>query len=641
MAIDFSDLGGQPVLNKTIDFSDLGGQPVDDYWGDVKKNAVAGLKQWPAAGKQMGKQAIDLGAGMLPGAALRSAADVVSGKPAMQTETGKAAGALYDIGKGGIQGAWQGLKDTGSVAKAPFEMMGGEDLAQTDIGKKFRERPLSVPTGVASTLLMAKGLMGGEPGVPKPPEAPIGAPGAPVIPPEAPVAAAVEPVPKADLPVIAPGSKTGPPHALFSYNDSAGPGGTPRSIYTMFGDPEHPVFKQKSPRGAGGYGSSMSKADVDALGIPVTGREPRSVGKWEPLEEGAPKEPPPPPPPPPGGQPPPGAGAPPPPGGTPPVNPLQEVADYIGGRYSKFAEKPGMTSKIADYIQEKSQKMALQQLGASPMQAKNLAKTPLEADALQRSIGQYAMDNDIVGPNVTHNQMLRRHAQLLNDSGKAIENFRKEADAARVPVEHNVDVIQAIKEKLDPTYMQGGSGGTGKRAYLQALQDVENSKPTFEGASEVATKLNANANKAAKINQPHGPYTDVANTISQINNDRIKQILGPEKAAQYDTALKNYGVNKVIEQFLRRKVGGDVKRIGAGSFTSNMIQKGMDEYGYRAGAKAANKVSSWVLKNPKAATNLPSLFKEFIHQVDLPDEPTPGMAYGGIVGDHVAKKYGR
>lgn len=86
-----------------------------------------------------------------------------------------------------------------------------------------------------------------------------------------------------ELPVIAPGAKAGEPHALYSYNDQFGPGGTERSIYTMFGDPSHPVFQKKASSKAGGYGSSVTKADLDELGVPITGREPRSAN-YKPLD---------------------------------------------------------------------------------------------------------------------------------------------------------------------------------------------------------------------------------------------------------------------------------------------------------------------------------------------------------------------
>lgn len=87
------------------------------------------------------------------------------------------------------------------------------------------------------------------------------------------------------LEVVQPGSKTGEPHALFSYNDTFGAGGSKRSIYTAFGDPSNPVFQKRGPGGIGGHGTSGTKLDMEALGIPITGREPRSIGKWEPLDQ--------------------------------------------------------------------------------------------------------------------------------------------------------------------------------------------------------------------------------------------------------------------------------------------------------------------------------------------------------------------
>jgi len=126
-----------------------------DYWGDVKKNAIAGAKQWPAAAETMGGQALKIGRAMMPGQVMQSGVEALQGKPLGETPVGEGAKALYDVGKGALHGAWQGVKDTGSAIKAPFEMMGGEDLAQTDIGQKFRERPLSVPAGVAGTVLPA------------------------------------------------------------------------------------------------------------------------------------------------------------------------------------------------------------------------------------------------------------------------------------------------------------------------------------------------------------------------------------------------------------------------------------------------------------------------------------------------------
>ncbi len=74
-----------------------------------------------------------------------------------------------------------------------------------------------------------------------------------------------------------------------------------------------------------------------------------------------------------------------------------------------------------------------------------------------------------------------------------------------------------------------------------------------------------------------------------------------------------------------------------------MIQKGMDELGYKVGARALNKTSTAVLKNPSMAKTLPSIFKQFIHNVDLPDPNE--LAHGGIAGqdelnEFLSSKYG-
>lgn len=72
-----------------------------------------------------------------------------------------------------------------------------------------------------------------------------------------------------ELPVLQPGAKEGPAHALFAYTDDFGPEMSKRNVYNVFGDPKDPKIAKR------GYGSSVSKQELDELGIPVTGREPR------------------------------------------------------------------------------------------------------------------------------------------------------------------------------------------------------------------------------------------------------------------------------------------------------------------------------------------------------------------------------
>ena len=132
-----------PGLLNHLESSDSG-----DYWGDVGKNAMEGVKQFPSMLKQNVDPALKIGRAMASGFP-ESAGQMVQGKPFMQTPVGQGVGAGWDMAKGAGDAAWQGLKDTGSLAMAPFE---NKPMAQTEIGQKFRERPISVPLGVAGTV---------------------------------------------------------------------------------------------------------------------------------------------------------------------------------------------------------------------------------------------------------------------------------------------------------------------------------------------------------------------------------------------------------------------------------------------------------------------------------------------------------
>lgn len=92
-------------------------------------------------------------------------------------------------------------------------------------------------------------------------------------------------IPK-DLPPTMPGAKTGPPHALFAYNDNFGPDGAKRSVYNVFGDPTHTAIQAR------GWGSSVTEADLKSAGIPITGQQPGAVEKFgNPIEMGPPADP--------------------------------------------------------------------------------------------------------------------------------------------------------------------------------------------------------------------------------------------------------------------------------------------------------------------------------------------------------------
>lgn len=610
------------------------------YMEDVGSNALKEIKAFPGSVPGMVKQG--LGIASAPMDAIKAIPQVLSGKKLSETDIAE-----------DLKPVVQGNEGTVSTIEHPVE--------------SFRKAPINTAMTAAGLLGGAKGVMGElAPDVPRgtipePLEAekPLEVPEKPT-PLASEVAGGTEKVAPAipeapslkDLPVMQPGSKVGEPHALFAYNDEYGPGNTQRSLYNIFGDPGNPRVTQ-----AGGYGSSVTKDILDKAGIPVVGREPRSVGKWEPIET-------------PSVTPPGEAGGAKaasepvsPPSGTSPVDELaknatnaakgavdqaKEVKDYISRGYSGFAKKPGAIADVADWIQEKSQMMAAQQLGVTPNQARQLGKTPLESHNAMRAIGQYALDKEIVSPGTGLGGMLEKNNELTRSVGKGIGNYREMADKLAGEVDPR-DVIKEAREVLDKKYLRTVTNAEGEEsgprgayggqsgAYLKALQEVEDAEHSHSGIAEAVTELNHAANKAAKNMQPETPFTDVANEVSRINNAKIKQLLGADHSAKYEQLLREFGVNKKIANALKFKSSGEVKRFGPGSFTSNMTQKVMDEAGYRLGAKAANKLSTAIKSNPAIAGNLPSLFKEFIHHVEDVGHDVTGMAHGGIVPDDVRR----
>ena len=432
-----------------------------------------------------------------------------------------------------------------------------------------------------------------------------------------------------ELPVM-PGKTSGPVHALFDYNDPI----TGKSSYKIYGDP--------ALTGIETTGNVPFEA-LQAKGIPVVGMTEKAaklghtpldnITGAAPAAEGTPT-----------GKPPMPASAMFDMGAKAAQDAANEVKNYVSTAYGNYAKKPGALADIADWVQEKSQMMAAQQLGITPAQARQLGRTPMEAHNAMRAIGQYALDKDIVSPTTGLSGMLEKNAALQKSVGNTLSGYREMADKMAGEVDPK-EIAQAVRNELDKKYMRGvdpdnpsprGAYGGQSGAYQRALQELEDAEHSHSGIADAATELNHAANKAAKNLQPETPFTDVANVASRINNERIKALIGKDNAAKYEQALREYGVNKKIANALRFKSSGEVKRFGPGSIGSNLTQKAMDELGYRFGAKAANKLSTSIKNNPSVAKSLPSLFKEFTHQVEnVGDEAVGGMAKGGVVPDDV------
>lgn len=476
----------------------------------------------------------------------------------------------------------------------------------------FQKHPVQQTLNTLGAAGLVKGMMPGE----KPPivsGAPI-EPSPEVVPMRSAPEAPTQPASRG-LPVMEPGSKTGDPHALFAYNDKFGPGGTERSLYNVFGDPEHPTLKQR------GWGSSISAEDAQKAGIPITGRQPNST-QWKPIEE-TPSEVPP--------------KTESPPNAEPEANPIQEAKDYVQSaipkakeflnkEYAKQAKDPGWANTVAKYLQQGSQNLAAKEMGGGPKHVRQIGEEGVQA------LGQYAIDKKIVDPRVGSIGMKERTNAINKTAGGVLGDIRKEADGIFDPQKHTIDILQPIKQVLDQDFEPGMPGAN---EYKTAIGLVEKSDPSPSGVAELATKLNRLANENNKIKQPTRPYTDVANIASRINNERIKQMIGPGKSAIYEEALKDFGATKKLQEFLKNKSARAMGSGSAGSVPNRIVQKFLETAGYKAGSRIAGGMAKKILASPKTAGSLPDMFKEFINQVEALDDDIshPGMAHGGVVPD--------
>lgn len=296
------------------------------------------------------------------------------------------------------------------------------------------------------------------------------------------------------------------------------------------------------------------------------------------------------------------------------VDPMQEVNKYLQAQYGKRAADPGAIQTMVKYLRQHAQNMTLKDLGASPMQVKSMGADPA------RAIAQTAMDKGVSGPTVGTIGMKEKMNSIQNAAGQQIGALRKIADTRGTPPSIE-DVTNAVKAKLEDKYTKGIESDQNSK-YQFALNQLKNAQPTHQGLADLATDLHGKATKATKLKEDPGALVDVANEVSRINNASVHQMLNPKEQAAYDAALKDYGATNKMQQFFARKESREAGgRMGPGGGIRHVMQDFLDQFGYKAQARIASKMADTIGKNPGIAKDLPSLFKEFIHQVhDLGDD---------------------
>jgi hypothetical protein len=277
----------------------------------------------------------------------------------------------------------------------------------------------------------------------------------------------------------------------------------------------------------------------------------------------------------------------------------------------------------ARMLERTSQNMALKEMGASPMQVRQIGAE----DA--RALGQKGMDEGIVRVLSTDEGTEGRISGLLENSGDAIGKFRKAAGERGAGYSPE-SIVAEIKKRLDPEYESGvKSGETG--SYMKALEEIAKSDGTPDGISKAITRINKYAS-ANKLHQASGAMSDVANIASEINNSAIKSVLSPEESAVYEKSLRDYGAARKIEQFHARKEAREAAgRIGPGGGVRHLMQSALDSFGYKSGAKVMNWLSKILKENPSMAKELPEAFKNYPNMPEPPDFEGLGLSDGGVV----------
>jgi hypothetical protein len=302
------------------------------------------------------------------------------------------------------------------------------------------------------------------------------------------------------------------------------------------------------------------------------------------------------------------------------ADPLAAVSEYVTSKYGKAAAKPGWNETVAKYLQEEARNLGAKDIGLQPRQIQSMGPGFQGVDKAEKLV-DYAFEKGYLDPAL--GPIGRKEAVIANmeKAGNNVEAIRKIADTRGAP---------PVKDILNQVYAQlTGPEGYGPASVTPApkeiknvLKAIQNTEPTHEGLSKLATRLNASKTNVKSMGQHPGPTTDAANIISKLNNESIRSVLNPQEAELYTNSLRDYGAHKKLEQALaasmRRGLGARSNQRG---ILGRAFQEALDRGVYRLGSNVAQRTAKSVLKNPQATKALPDFFEEFAHQTgDVVDE---------------------
>lgn len=261
----------------------------------------------------------------------------------------------------------------------------------------------------------------------------------------------------------------------------------------------------------------------------------------------------------------------------------------------------GLGEAAAPELERIASNQTLKSLGGSMGQIRQMTASSGGRAALDEA-AKYARENgltDLFSTSMGREQLLK---QLEEKAGSKIGAFREEAGTALNP--------EDIESKItsDPRmqkYMGQGSFSGEQGSMQKALADIQEQageNPSHADLSKASTFINQGA-AGQKVYQPVNAATDVANRLSEINNEGIASSLGPEKNTQYQGALDEYSNLKPLQHLQER---GELREMASrGGW--NPLQGAANTFGYRASANAASNLAETAASLGKAAPIAPTM----------------------------------
>ena len=286
--------------------------------------------------------------------------------------------------------------------------------------------------------------------------------------------------------------------------------------------------------------------------------------------------------------------------------PLDQVQEYLTGKYGQMASKPGIAQSLGDYFTRKAQGMRLKEMGASPMQIRKLVDRYGEDKLL--ALSDIAKEKGITNPMMGY-KVGKRIEELSDTSGKTIGGLRK--IATQRGAVHNMDnFVQRIRSQLEPVYKSGMRSGE-KNSFNKALAELKKTNPTPDAIAKKITEMNRYASEN-KMVQTGGAYTDVANAASKLNNELISKVLSPKELEAYHTALTDFGAAEAFKKFYGYKVG---RELAGRTGPSGIWNKFMDVAGNKFIERGSERLGQILKTNPEMIKNPRALLKEVIDQI--------------------------